>query len=595
MKSRRFVLVWLMFLLSLAGSRHLQAQQPALAQQPGPYFVGEPVVVQVVLEGLKGSLEPECRLSGEPPEGLTVVGPQVGKSSSSFLQSINGRVTRSETSSYRFSFSVTADRTGDFSLGPFMVDVDGDELTAGSTRFTFEDLPADPDMEVSVSVPDRVLYVGQQVPVTIRWTYAGEIAEVQQLFSSLQIRSPLFDQFEFEDSAPETRTRLSLATARGTVAVDASVGRETREGRDYIVVTGKRTMTLDRAGEFQSIPVSCRTEKVTSWGRNLFGDRVPRAVSPVLAGGEPVSFSVRNIPTKDRPESFAGAVGTGYSIDVSANRTVVQVGDPISLDVTIRGSGNLQQVILPSLSADGGLDSTLFQLPAEEPAGTLSNNARQFKVTVRANEESVEQIPPLAFSWFDPEQQRFQTTRSDAIAMQVLPARVISSADVVGAISSAEKSSAGSDAGDSSNRTLSFSGANLAIQKDPAVLLAIAAATGNGWWKNGLIYLCGIAAVMLAMRWQRMSDRDPVEVEREQRFRSIRQQLRDAAGLSGADAARRTAEVLRQMLGECNANQRRTADQLIADCETRIYDRSGAAEFDQAIMDAALRLAEEFE
>ncbi|MFZ9089121.1 MAG: hypothetical protein ACO3FE_03430, partial [Planctomycetaceae bacterium] len=227
--------------------------------------------------------------------------------------------------------------------------------------------------------------------------------------------------------------------------------------------------------------------------------------------------------------------------------------------------------------------------------GTLSNNARQFKVTVRANEESVEQIPPLAFSWFDPEQQRFQTTRSDAIAMQVLPARVISAADVVGTISSAEKSSAGSDAGDSSNRTLSFSGANLAIQKDPAVLLAVAAATGSGWWKNGLIYVCGIAAVILAITWQRLSDRDPVEVERERRFRSIRQQLREAAGLSGADAARRTAEVLRQMLGECNAKQRRTADQLIADCETRIYDRSGAAEFDQAIMDAALRLAEEFE
>lgn len=585
------VFTWAVLLLLPAVS--VRAQQPALVQQPGPWFVGEPVVVQVILEDVESAAEPICRLAGEVPEGIRVQGPQTGRSTSSFLQSINGRVTRRETTSYRFSFAVTADRTGDFSVGPFSVELDGESLSVGSTQLKIQALPADPNMEISVSLPGQVLYVGQQVPVQIRWAYAGDLQEVQQLFSSLQIRSPLFDQFEFDDVPARTRTTLTLATARGGVALDAEVGRESRDGRDFIVVQASRMMTLDRPAEYESIPVSCRTEKVTSWGRNLFGDRVARSTSPVLAAGTPLSFTVRSLPSENRPESFSGAVGQGFSIAVAANRTVVRVGDPITLDVTIRGQGNLQQLLLPPLSADGGLAESDFQLPQERPPGTSTDGMRQFKVTVRAERESVQQIPPVAFSWFDPQQQKYMTTRSAPVAMQVLPAQVISASDVVGgAALSGDGVSASAE--NRSRQTLIFSGANLAIEKDPAILLAVMESGASGEALASLMYAMGIIALILAVVAKRRSHRDPLLFERERRIRQARQAIVESSALTGAASASQIARALRQILCDCDGDARRVADQLIAECETHIYDRSGrAGQGEQFPADAALRFVDQ--
>ncbi len=587
----RMILTLSIFGLFPAGI--VRAQQPYLAQQPGPWFVGEPVVVQVILEDVQSAAEPVCTLAGDIPEGLRIQGPQTGRSVSSFLQSINGRVTRRETASYRFSFAVTAERTGDFTVGPFSVELDGRPLSVGSTQLKIQDLPADPDMEISVSLPAQVLYVGQQVPLQIRWAYAGDLQEVQQLFSALQIRSPLFDQFEFEDVAPRTPTRLTLATARGGVSIDAEVERESRGGRDYIVVKGSRLMTLDRPAEYEMVPVTCRTEKVTSWGRNLFGDRVARSTSPVLAAGKPLSFSVRSLPAENRPESFSGAVGQGFSIAVAANRTVVRVGDPITLDVTVRGQGNLQQLMLPPLSADGGLSESDFQLPQERPLGTSTDGARQFKVTVRAEQETVQQIPPVAFSWFDPQQQKYLTTRSAPVAMQVLPAQVISASDVVGGATDSGTAGVASD--DSAARTaLTFSGANLAIEKDPAVLLALAAAENAGEMLPALIYALGITVVILAVVTKRRSHRDPLQWERDQRIRRARQSIVESGSLRGAESAAQVARALRQLLGYCTGEVRQRADRLIAECETRIYDRSGqAGQPEQSLVDAALKLVDQ--
>ncbi len=587
----RMILTLSIFGLFPAGI--VRAQQPYLAQQPGPWFVGEPVVVQVILEDVQSAAEPVCTLAGDIPEGLRIQGPQTGRSVSSFLQSINCRVTRRETASYRFSFAVTAERTGDFTVGPFSVELDGRPLSVGSTQLKIQDLPADPDMEISVSLPAQVLYVGQQVPLQIRWAYAGDLQEVQQLFSALQIRSPLFDQFEFEDVAPRTPTRLTLATARGGVSIDAEVERESRGGRDYIVVKGSRLMTLDRPAEYEMVPVTCRTEKVTSWGRNLFGDRVARSTSPVLAAGKPLSFSVRSLPAENRPESFSGAVGQGFSIAVAANRTVVRVGDPITLDVTVRGQGNLQQLMLPPLSADGGLSESDFQLPQERPLGTSTDGARQFKVTVRAEQETVQQIPPVAFSWFDPQQQKYLTTRSAPVAMQVLPAQVISASDVVGGATDSGTAGVASD--DSAARTaLTFSGANLAIEKDPAVLLALAAAENAGEMLPALIYALGITVVILAVVTKRRSHRDPLQWERDQRIRRARQSIVESGSLRGAESAAQVARALRQLLGYCTGEVRQRADRLIAECETRIYDRSGqAGQPEQSLVDAALKLVDQ--
>jgi len=76
-------------------------------------------------------------------------------------------------------------------------------------------------MQIALSVSRKSVYVGQEVPVTVRWSFfADDMTAVQYAFSNLQIRSPLFDQFTFKDQPQQSRTSLIIATAKGGMEVD---------------------------------------------------------------------------------------------------------------------------------------------------------------------------------------------------------------------------------------------------------------------------------------------------------------------------------------------------------------------------------------
>jgi hypothetical protein len=137
-------------------------------------------------------------------------------------------------------------------------------------------------------------------------------------------------------------------------------------------------------------------------GRSFFGEVTPRDTVPALAAAEPITLTVKPIPVAGRPPSFSGAVGEGFSIEVAANRSVVRVGDPISLTVALRGTGNLESLALPDLSLNEGFSSGDFQLPTEQPAGSWDGSVRQFQVTVRVRNTSVTQVPPWPFPGLTP-------------------------------------------------------------------------------------------------------------------------------------------------------------------------------------------------
>ena len=110
---------------------------------------------------------------------------------------------------------------------------------------------------------------------------------------------------------------------------------------------------------------------------------------------------------------------------------MVRVGDPIALDIRLRGDGNLENARLPKLSADNGLDPKRFQFAEQDLGGELEGREKRFRVTVRVQDESASEIPAPAYSWFDPEMQTYATARSKPIALNVMPAKMITADEVV--------------------------------------------------------------------------------------------------------------------------------------------------------------------
>jgi hypothetical protein len=556
----------------------------------------------------------------------------MGSASPSVVSQIvqrNSQLFRSKRVTYQIRYLVTADEPGDYQVGPFLIKQGKKQARAHALPMSFRAVPDDPNMRIRLILPDRPIYPDQRVPVKIEWWYAGDFEDVLKL----SIYSPIFDQFRFgPDAQPSRRAALlPIDTKDGRVSLAATARDETDEGRQFVVVSATRTLIPDRVGEFSLTPATATLRRATEWARSrspfddfddMFGGsllrdmigerrRRPSRTALVRAVGEAKTITVEPFPLAGRPASFAGAVGQGFSIDVTADRTVVRVGDPIALNVTLRGDGNIENVSLPSLSADGGLNPNLFRLPEGDVPGTITDGTKNFRVSVRVSDESVAEIPALAYSWFDPTTESYHTARSKPIALRVMPAQVISAEDVVRQVEPA--TSNGQDlqtAGDTipghrnpsdsamatTNRPVfSLSGADLAIEREPKVVLRD---SGGMFTKSTVlpmtIYSVGFLLVVVALCERRRRSIDPELAIRRKTARKQQARIARAADLAPREAAEEIAAALRIMMSEVPDVPRDEAQAVIASCESIAYapGADGEVRLDNTLVERAKKVAE---
>lgn len=625
-----------------------------VATQEPPYYVGEPVVIQFTVEGFDEQPEPTCQMNPEKPvPGLR--GQMAGANPSVFSQIIqrNGQLYRTQSITYRIEYLVTADQAGEFLVGPFLIKQGTKESQVEALKLAFQEVPTDPNLRIRLILPDKPLYPDQRVPVRIEWWYAGSFDDVLKL----RIYSPLFDQFRFAPDPPAQRgtSRLPIDTKDGSLALAADVREQELDGKRFTVVTATRTLIPDRAGEFSLAPITVTLRKVTEWGRDrspfgdlddsgfggslfrdLMGDRRrPARTQLVRATGEPQKIVIKPFPLEGRPASFAGAVGKGFSLDVAADRTVVRVGDPIRLNITLRGDGNLDNASLPPLSADGGMNPDRFRLPEGEVTGTLedadksqkpgfskkpgfsaASPSKQFQVSVRVTDESVGEIPALAYSWFDPDSQSYQTTRSKPIALRVMPAKVVTAAEVVSkpsadssrspALSKSRASpAASSDAGNDSTQValaapiqpaFSLSGADLAIEPDAGVVLRDSPGSFRGVVLSTVAYGVGLLLLAAAVIDRRRRNIDPAVVARLKNVRQQHGRIIHAGSLPKQQAAEEIAAAVRALLAQQPDVARAEAEAVIAQCESVAYalQSTGESRLDAALVQRATAVADRF-
>ncbi len=118
-----------------------------------------------------------------------------------------------------------------------------------------------------------------------------------------------------------------------------------------------------------------------------------------------------------RPADYRGAVGR-YRIVTQATPTTVDAGDPITLNIGIAGTGPMELVQAPPLSELSSLTAD-FKVADQSLAGFVRDDTKVFSTTIRPRREGITEIPPIRFSFFDPDTQSYQTVISEPIAITV--------------------------------------------------------------------------------------------------------------------------------------------------------------------------------
>ncbi len=133
---------------------------------------------------------------------------------------------------------------------------------------------------------------------------------------------------------------------------------------------------------------------------------------------EKVMVQALPVPSQNVPASFAGAVGS-FTLTVTAGPTSLAAGDPITVRAQIRGRGALDAVKLPPQPQWNDFKT---YPPSAQIEGADQNNfagTKTFEQVVVPERAGIKVLPPLAFSFFDPNQRAFRTLTGPAVPLNV--------------------------------------------------------------------------------------------------------------------------------------------------------------------------------
>lgn len=576
---RRLGLFGLLGLVLLATP--VAAQQVRVQIAHGPYYVGEPIEVQIVASDFEEDPTPEISVGSFSGGQLRLIG--VSPSTSTSISFVNGKISRIHEVTFVYRYELIGTTAGRMRVSEFNVVQANISRRTQAFDLDIEGIPLTNRVEIELYLPEGPIFVGQKVPIAIEFRIDRE---AQKNLVSYQVHVPLFDlsTLRFLDEPPvRTDTHLEVRTAAGTIQLPAVSLERQIGGRPALVVRAERTMIAISPDEIRTAAPSVFISQGIGFRRNVFNQRRATSTRKFMATGAPVRIEVAEVPREGRPASFAGAVGEGFSLEVDADRSVVQLGEPIMLSFHLRGNGDLSSASLPPLDAEGLFDPTHFRLPEDSPAGIMDQDGKHFEVTLRVLDAGVSEIPALAYSWFDAETRRFETTRSRPIALSVGAATIIGA----GAVARRDEANTGASEGNVGNgdrvsrstsegsvdeielsTKLSLTAANLAVDRSLTRLLRNERPGGRSLAITLPLYSVGSAFLALAGLMARRRAADPRVAERAKAFARAERAMRRAFTLTAGGGAAALGRALRELVAALPGEANSEFDRLIAECDT---------------------------
>jgi hypothetical protein len=158
----------------------------------------------------------------------------------------------------------------------------------------------------------------------------------------------------------------------------------------------------------------------------------PRNVFDIFNHGEQRQLSVATgtetlqsltLPREGAPPDFNGAIGR-FTMNMTAGPTNVSAGDPITVRVQISGRGSLDALSLPDQRAWHDFKTYPPTAKVETTDPLELQGTKTFEQIVTPQNADIKALPPISFSFFDPEVKGYKTLTQPSVPLLVRPGAV---------------------------------------------------------------------------------------------------------------------------------------------------------------------------
>jgi BatD DUF11 like domain len=338
----------------------------------------------------------------------------VGEGSSRNISILNGQVS----STVSQNFTLTPTQPGDFTIPGLRAEVGGQILTTPPLKLKAVKASAPAGGATGeqlayfkLFVPKKEVYVGEVFAVEFQVHIREGVANAENILQN-------FDAYGGCPLKAEGVSILKTAHAqrrRGRVG-NANYNVATLVTSLSPVKTGTLNIGSMDVNLTLQLPVgNRRRDMFDPFG--MFQQFEERRVSLTA---ETETLTALPLPRENIPTNFIGAVGS-YSMTVSAGPTNVATGDPITVKIQVSGHGALDALAMPEQNAwrDFKTYPPTTKVDTTDPLGL--QGTKIFEQVVVPQSADIKVLPPVSFSFFDPDQKSYRTLTQPAISLIVRP------------------------------------------------------------------------------------------------------------------------------------------------------------------------------
>ncbi len=344
-----------------------------------------------------------------------------------------------------YLYRLIALRPGSLSIPPIHVEADGAVLSSQAVVVRVLEPPPSEDFKLTLSLTKQRVYVGEPLTLKAVWYY-----RLKGHYYAVNI--PILRHPGFQESGSSSGVTPSLRPVSGGAAWEGVEGTALVNGIPYDTVTFEQVLIPTQEGRFD-FPAAT----VQVWGAGEPEDSSKRGrwdYDSTVVGSRPLAVQVLPVPPEGRPANYSGLVAETLRLRAAIEPAEMNVGDPVTLSLTLSGPAAIAQAKLPPLDSFAPLDKD-FLLRADSLREQIQDKEKVFQISLRVKGEQVRELPSLEVPYFNTRTGTYQVARSAAVPIKVRPTRILTEADLESA------------------KTL-------------------ASATGMGWnvrdWKDGILF-----------------------------------------------------------------------------------------------------------
>ncbi len=411
---------------------------------PQQIYLGDSAKLTVKVSGISDSPEPD--LTAIQDCTYTLQGSQ--NQNYQHVTIVNGKMKRTGFRGRIFTYAVTPTQTGRLSLGPVRLSHKGKVYQATGPVITvvgaeiqdlvFVRLESSRDrvivnepFDITVAVSIRRLTGGYSgidpfetdnpPDVTIPHLQLKEIPglegeDPQKLLQGLVTsgrrapgfgingitlaRDPLNSIFSFDGPIGGSRAIFRFKRSEATI-----------DGKAYLTYRLKTRYVPKQENSYVFGPIVFKGSVFTAV--NTAGQATPRQLFTTAPA---LTVRVAPPPITGRPRSYVGAIGSNLVVEATLDTQTCNVGDPLRLSLTVRGTMSVDNLRAPALTQQERLNEA-FRVYDDTVESKTLDDGKTFTYTVRPIRAGTLEFPPIELAYYDSQERTYRTIRTAPIPL----------------------------------------------------------------------------------------------------------------------------------------------------------------------------------